>query len=99
MVEVLFLLKNHYICGQILILTQTTKNKMKKLFTLVFIAGAMSIVACGPSAEEKAKQEAESKEKMDSLFNAASQSVEASADSVAVHDSVPAETPATEEHK
>ena len=96
----LYLLKNYYICAQILILTQTTKNKMKKLFTLLFIAGAMSIVACGPSAEEKAKQEAESKEKMDSLFNAASQSVSTSADSIAKQDSVPAAaTPATEEKK
>lgn len=96
----LFLLKNYYICGQILILTQTTKNKMKKLFTVLFIAGAMSIVACGPNAEEKAKQEAESKAKMDSLFNAASQSVSTSADSVAHVDSTatPA-APATEEKK
>ncbi|HET6228272.1 MAG TPA: hypothetical protein VFF27_18470 [Bacteroidia bacterium] len=96
----LFLLKNHYICAQILILTQTTKNKMKKLFTVLFIAGAMSIVACGPNAEEKAKQEAESKAKMDSLFNAASQSVSTSADSTAHADSTatPA-APATEEKK
>jgi|1185.fasta_scaffold99364_2 hypothetical protein len=95
----LFLLKNHYICAQILILTQTTKNKMKKLFTVLFIAGAMSIVACGPSAEEKAKQEAESKAKMDSLFNAASQSVSTSADSVATHDSTAVVAPTTEEKK
>jgi hypothetical protein len=91
-------LKNHYICAQILILTQTTKKQMKKLFTLLFIAGAMSIVACGPSAEEKAKMEAESKAKMDSLFNAASQSVTTSMDSVATHDSTVV-TPSTEEKK
>jgi hypothetical protein len=93
------MLKNHYICAQILILTQTTKKQMKKLFTLLFIAGAMSIVACGPSAEEKAKMEAESKAKMDSLFNAASQSVTTSMDSVATtHDSTVV-TPSTEEKK
>ena len=73
---------------------------MKKLFTLLFIAGAMSIVACGPSAEEKAKQEAESKAKMVSLFNAASQSVSTSADSTAAPaDSTAAATPSTEEKK
>ncbi|MES2140242.1 MAG: hypothetical protein V4511_11095 [Bacteroidota bacterium] len=56
---------------------------MKKLFTLLFVAVAMSIVACGPSAEEKAKMEAEAKAKMDSLFNAASQSMTTALDSVA----------------
>ena len=55
---------------------------MKKLFTVLFIAGAMSIVACGPSAEEKAKMEANAKAKMDSLFNSASQSISTSLDSV-----------------
>jgi len=71
---------------------------MKKLFTLLFVAGAMSIVACGPSAEEKAKMEADAKAKMDSLFNAASQSVTTAMDSMATTmDSVVA--PATEEKK
>ncbi|MFL5764401.1 MAG: hypothetical protein ACJ77K_10715 [Bacteroidia bacterium] len=45
---------------------------MKKFFSLLFVAGALSIISCGPSAEEKAKIEAEAKAKMDSLFNAAS---------------------------
>ncbi len=48
---------------------------MKKLFSLLFVAGALSIVSCGPSAEEAAKMEAEAKAKMDSLFNAASTAV------------------------
>ncbi len=73
-------------------------KQMKKLFTLLFIAGAMGIVACGPSAEDKAKMEADSKAKMDSLFNAASQSVTTSMDSVATHDSTAVTTP-TEEKK
>ncbi len=68
---------------QIVVLTQKQTNKMKKVFTLLFIAGAMSIVACGPSAEEKAKQEAEAKAKMDSLFNAASVGTNAAKDSMA----------------
>lgn len=31
---------------------------MKKLFALLVVAGMVSFVACGPSAEEKAKQAA-----------------------------------------
>ena len=57
---------------------------MKKLFTVLFVATAMAFVACGPSAEEKAKIEAEAKAKMDSLFNAASQSMTTTMDSTAV---------------
>jgi hypothetical protein len=48
---------------------------MRKLVALLFVAGALSIVSCGPSAEEKAKMEAEAKAKIDSLFNAASQAM------------------------
>jgi hypothetical protein len=55
---------------------------MKKVLSLLFIAGAMNIVACGPSAEEKAKEEADAKAKMDSLFNAASQSMTTASDSI-----------------
>jgi len=85
-----------YLCTQILVLTITQTKQMKKLFSLLFIAGAMSLVACGPSAEEKAKMEADAKAKMDSLFNAASQSVSTAMDSVK-HDS--AATPKMEEKK
>lgn len=68
---------------------------MKKVLSLLFVATAMSFVACGPNAEEKAKMEADAKAKMDSLFNAASQSMTESADSTAA----PAEAaPAAEEH-
>lgn len=62
---------------------------MKKVFTLVAVASMFSFVACGPSEEEKAKLEAEAKAKMDSLFNAASQSLTTAVDSAA--------TPATTE--
>lgn len=72
---------------------------MKKLFTLLFVATAMSFVACGPSAEEKAKMEAEAKAKMDSLFNAASTSVTEAMDSVAATPDSTAAAPATEEKK
>lgn len=50
---------------------KTKQTKMKKLFSLLFVAGALSIVSCGPSAEEAEKIAAETKAKMDSLFNAA----------------------------
>jgi len=60
---------------------------MKKLFALLFVAGTMSIVACGPSAEEKAKMEAEAKAKMDSLFNMASESMETAVEEAPVVDS------------
>jgi hypothetical protein len=80
----------------------TNTKQMKKVLSLVLIAGAMSIVACGPNAEEKAKQEAEEKAKMDSLFNAASQSMTEATDSTAAaapEATTPAEEPAhTEEH-
>ena len=60
----------------------------------------MSIVACGPSAADKAKNEAIAKAKMDSLFNAASQSMTAAKDSAATTaaPATPA-APATEEKK
>ena len=68
---------------------------MKKLFSLLFVAGALSIMSCGPSAEEQAKMEAEAKAKMDSLFNAASAAVsEVAPDSTATPDSAATSTEA-----
>ncbi|MEO6901480.1 MAG: hypothetical protein ABI315_00180 [Bacteroidia bacterium] len=59
----------------------------------------MSIVACGPSAEDKAKMEAESKAKMDSLFNAASQSMTTNVDTTAMpSDSVAVHAAAAQTH-
>lgn len=74
---------------------------MKKLFTLLFVAGAMAFVACGPSAEEKAKMEADAKAKMDSLFNAASQSMTTDTTAAApmTTDSAAKAAPTTEEKK
>jgi hypothetical protein len=76
-----------------------TKQKMKKLFTLMLVAGGMSLVACGPSAEEKAKMEADAKAKMDSLFNAASQSMTMDTTATAPADTAAAAPATTEEHK
>jgi len=49
---------------------------MKKLFALLFVAGTMSIVACGPSAEDQKKIEEAAKKSMDSIFNNASSGME-----------------------
>jgi hypothetical protein len=70
---------------------------MKKVFTLLFVASALSIVSCGPSAEEKAKAEAAEKAKMDSIFNAASATPEAAPDSTAAPVEAPAATTKPEE--
>jgi hypothetical protein len=39
------------------ILIKITKTQMKKFFTLVAVASMFTLVACGPSAEEKAAKE------------------------------------------
>lgn len=64
---------------------------MKKLFSLLFVAGALSIMSCGPSAEEAAKMEADAKAKMDSLFSAASAAVEVPTEAPVTTDSVATE--------
>jgi hypothetical protein len=51
---------------------------MKKVFALCFAAGLLSLVACGPSAEEQAKKEEELRHQMDSLFNKAAQDMNSS---------------------
>lgn len=50
---------------------------MKKVFAVCLAAGFMSLVACGPSAEEQAKKEQELKAQMDSLFNKAASDINA----------------------
>ncbi len=41
---------------------------MKKLFSLLFVAGALSIISCGPNAADEAKAKAAAQATMDSLF-------------------------------
>ncbi len=72
---------------------------MKKLVTLSFVAVTMSIVACGPSAEEKAKLEAQAKAKMDSLFNAAATQAAATIKDSTATPAPEATTPAATEEK
>jgi hypothetical protein len=48
---------------------------MKKLFTLLFVAGAFTIVSCGPSQADKDKAEAMVKAQMDSIAKVAEASM------------------------
>ncbi len=76
--------------------------KMKKVFSIIAVAFvAASFVACGPSAEEKAKMEENAKRTADSIANAISASmneaaVEPAADSTAAATATTA--PAEEAH-
>ncbi len=56
---------------------------MKKVLSLIVLAGMFSFYACGPSAEEKAAAE---KAKMDSIANAAK--AEEAAHQAAIQDSI-----------
>lgn len=75
---------------------------MKKVFSILAIAAiATSFVACGPSAEEKAKAEEAAKRAADSLAAALNSALTAAIDSAAnaVTDSAATTAPATEEKK
>ena len=63
---------------------------MKKLLVMLMVAGIFSLVACGPSEEEKAAAEAEATEMVEEMFEE-----EAPAEEVAVE--APAEEVVTEE--
>lgn len=75
-------------------------KKMKKLFSLLVVAGMVAIVACGPSAEEKAaaeKKKADSIRVADSIAVAEKQKMiddSIAAVAKAVEDSIAAATPA-----
>jgi hypothetical protein len=80
-----------------------TSIPMKKVMSIIAVAAITSVfAACGQSAEEKAKQEADAKRMTDSIANAISNSMAAPAETVAPADSNAAATsttPAAEEHK
>jgi hypothetical protein len=66
---------------------------MKKVFSIVAVAVlATAFVACGPSAEEKAKMEERAKFMQDSIAAAINQSMEAAATEAAPADSAAAAT-------
>lgn len=72
---------------------------MKKLFALCLLAGGL-FVACGPSAEDKAKAEAEAQRIADSMMQAM-EAENAAAEAAAAADTTaaPAEGAATETAK
>lgn len=59
---------------------------MKKFFALFIVAIFINLIACGPSAEDKAKQEADAKAKMDSLFHAAGENMISDSSSMSAAD-------------
>jgi hypothetical protein len=66
---------------------------MKKVFSIVAVAlVATAFVACGPSAEEKAKMEERAKFMQDSIAAAINSSMEAAATEAAPADSAAATT-------
>jgi len=70
---------------------------MKKFFALMLVGATMSIVACGPSEEEKKKAEAEAAALADSLMKMANAGLEAA---MADTTTAPVEAaPATTEEK
>lgn len=69
---------------------------MKKVFSIIAVAVvAASFVACGPSAEEKAKMEENAKRTADSIANAISASMTEPAAEAAPVDSAAAATATT----
>jgi hypothetical protein len=75
---------------------------MKKALTLIAVAAMASFVACGPSAEEKAKMEERAKFVQDSIANSISESMSteapATTDSAAATTATPEAAPAHDEH-
>lgn len=72
---------------------------MKKVFSIIAVAVVATFVACGPSAEEKAKLEERAKQIQDSISASISESMqntEATADSTAP---ATTETVAAESHE
>jgi hypothetical protein len=70
---------------------------MKKVFSIIAVAVIATFVACGPSAEEKAKMEERAKQIQDSIAASISESMqtaEPAADSTAAPASTEAAAPA-----
>lgn len=70
---------------------------MKKVLSFIAVALVATMVSCGPSAEEKAKIEADAKRALDSAAAAASAAIEAAATEAAPVDSAAATTATTAE--
>ncbi|OFZ00728.1 MAG: hypothetical protein A3K10_12425 [Bacteroidetes bacterium RIFCSPLOWO2_12_FULL_31_6] len=66
---------------------------MKKLLAMLMVASIFSLVACGPSEEEKAKAEAEAAAQVEAMFDGLE---EATAEEEVVAEEAATETPAEE---
>jgi hypothetical protein len=74
---------------------------MKKVFSIIAVAAVATFVACGPSAEEKAKMEERAKQIQDSIAASISESMqtnEAATDSTAAPATTTETAPAAAEH-
>jgi len=56
---------------------------MRKILTLIMVASIFSLVACGPSEEEKAKAEADATAAVEEMFNGLEEEIDADVDEVA----------------
>lgn len=74
---------------------------MKKVFSIIAVAVVATFVACGPSAEEKAKMEERAKQIQDSIAASISESMqtaEPAADTTAAAATTETTAPAAESH-
>jgi len=74
---------------------------MKKVFSIIAVAVVATFVACGPSAEEKAKMEERAKQIQDSIAASISESMQ-TAEPAAADSTAPVTTesaPAAESHE
>lgn len=75
---------------------------MKKFLSMIMIAGLFSMVACGPSEEEKAAAEAEAERLTNELMQSLDQAVEeseATAEEATTEEAPAEEAPAEEAKK
>lgn len=68
---------------------------MKKFFAFLVAASMISLVACGPSEEEKKKAEEEAQAAVEQMFQDLEKSAEESTEAAEATDSTATEAPAT----
>lgn len=70
---------------------------MKKLLSMIMVAAMFSLVACGPSEEEKAAAQAEAEAAVNELMNTLEEAPVEEATAEATTEEAPAEEAKTEE--
>lgn len=70
---------------------------MKKLLSMIMVAAMFSLVACGPSEEEKAAAQAEAEAAVNELMNTLEEAPAEEATAEATTEEAPAEEAATTE--